>query len=344
MRSMKIGALVIGSSFAALAACGGEEPQPVTPPPPPPAVSVSSVETAAPPVTPPEPPKPTLAQLEAASGKAMMEALNAHDADKLASVYTDDAVAIHAGRTEGPMNGKDAIKAGIQGLFTAFPDAKFAGSRTFVKNDVVVAEFGWTGTNTGDFMGQKPTGKQVGQMGVGIYWYTPEGKVKESHMYLDGGSLAFQLGMPKAKGRPMVGLPTSNEMHVAKGSPDEDKNVDGAKAMAAVFEKKDSKAFVDGMTDDSTYESNTMPKPFVGKKDAKAFFTAFTKAFPDIKDEVKGAWGVEDYVIDEYVWTGTQKGALTGPSGTIPATGKAVNLHGVEILQMKDGKMVKGWG
>jgi steroid delta-isomerase-like uncharacterized protein len=242
------------------------------------------------------------------------------------------------------MNGKAAIKAGIQGLFTAFPDAKFAGARTFVKNDVVVAEFGWTGTNTGDFMGQKPTNKQVGQMGLGIYWYTPDGKVKESHMYLDGGSLAFQLGMPKAKGRPMVGLPTSSETHVAKGSPDEDKNVDAAKAMAAVFEKKDAKAFLDGMSDDSTYEMNTMPKPMTGKKDAKTWFSTFTKAFPDLKNDIKGAWGVEDYVIDEYVMTGTQKGALTGPGGTIPATGKAVTLHGAEILQMKDGKMVKGWG
>ena len=162
---------------------------------------------------------------------------------------------------------------------------------------------------------------------------------KECHLYMDGGSLAFQLGMPKAKGRAMVGLPTNNEMHVAKGTPDEDKNVDGAKAMAAVFEKKDAKAFLDGMADDSTYDDNVMPKPMSGKKDAKTWFTSFTKAFPDLKDEVKNAWGYDDFVVDEYVMTGTQKGPFMG----IPATNKSVQLHGAESFEMKDGKMVKGW-
>jgi steroid delta-isomerase-like uncharacterized protein len=344
MRSIKIGAVtlvgIIGSFLAA--ACGGEEPTPVTPPPPPPAVSVSSAQTAEPPPTPPEPPKPTLGELEAASGKAMLDALNAHDADKLAALYTNDGVYIHEGHA--PAVGQDAIKAGVAGLFAAFPDAKFASARTFVKNDVVVAEFGWTGTNSGELMGQKPTGKQVGLMGLGIYWYTPEGKIKESHQYMDDGSLAMQLGMPKAKGRPMVGLPTNSELHVAKGTPAEDANVSGAKTMLGLFEAKDAKAFVDGMTDDGTYEMNLSPKPMAGKKDAKIFFSSITKAFPDLKYTAANVWGVEDFAIDEYVMTGTQKGAFTSPGGTIPATGKAVTIHGAEILQMKDGKLVKGWG
>jgi steroid delta-isomerase-like uncharacterized protein len=342
MRSMRIGALVVGPILVGLVACGGDEPQPQTPPPPP-AATVNSAQTAEPPPAPPEPPKPTLAELQQASGKSMLEALNAHDADKLVALYTDDVVSVHAGRP--PMNGKDAIKQSMTDLFTAFPDSKFAGARVFVKDAVVISEFGWTGTNSGDFMGQKATNKQVGQMGLGIYWYTPEGKVKESHMYLDGGSLAFQLGWPKAKGRPMEGLPTSSEAHVSKGSPDEDKNVAVDRAITATFVGKgDPKAFLDFLSDDCTYESNTMPKPMVGKKDAKGYFVAFTKAFPDVKESLSNVWGIEDYVVDEYVTTGTQKAALVGPAGTIPATNKAVELHGAEILQIKDGKLVKGWG
>jgi steroid delta-isomerase-like uncharacterized protein len=156
--------------------------------------------------------------------------------------------------------------------------------------------------------------------------------------------MMMQLGVPKAKGRALVGLPTTSEAHVAKGTPDEDKNADLAKTFATVLEKKDVKAFLDSMTDDSTYDMNVSPNAMAGKKDGEKWFTMMTKAFPDIKSTVSNAWGVEDYVIDEYTMTGTQKGAITGPSGTIPATGKQVNLHGVEILQFKDGKMTHGWG
>jgi steroid delta-isomerase-like uncharacterized protein len=343
MRNVMVSGLVVGSMLGALAACGGDEPQPVTPPPPP-AVSVSSVQTAAPVVAPPpEPPKPTLAELEHAVGKVMLEAINAHDAEKEASVLTDDAVYIRPGVP--PVNGKDAIKAETAQLFTAFPDLKVYPVRTLVKNDVVVHQYVLTGTNTGDFMGQKATGKSIGVPGMRIDWFTPEGKIKESHTYTDRLSIAFQLGLPKAKGRPAVTPPTdSPDMQVAKGSPDEDKNVAAAKAMTATMEAKDVNAFLALVSDDATYEMNTEAKPMSGKKDAKAFFMAFTKAFPDIKSSLSNSWGVGDFVVDEYVTTGTQKGALSGPSGTIPATGKKIEIHGAEVLLMKDGKMVKGWG
>jgi steroid delta-isomerase-like uncharacterized protein len=345
MRNIHACALVLASMVGALVACGGDEPQPVTPPPPPPAVSVSSATTAEPPVTPPpEPPKPTLAELEQAAGKVMHEAINAHDADKSASVLTDDAVYIRPGVP--PVNGKDAIKAETAQLFAAFPDLKVYGIRTLVKNEVVVHQYVLTGTNSGDFMGQKATNKAMGVLGMRIDWFTPEGKIKESHVYVDRASIGFQLGLPKAKGRPAVAAPTEStpDLQVAKGSPDEDKNVAVVKAMTATMETKDVKAFLDLVGDDSTYEMNTEAKPMSGKKDAKTFFMAFTKAFPDIKSSLSNAWGIGDFVVDEYVTTGTQKGALVGPSGTLPATGKKVEIHGAEVLLLKDGKMVKGWG
>jgi hypothetical protein len=99
MRSIKYGAFIVGLS---LSACGGEEPQPVTPPPPP-AVSVSSAQTAEPPAAAaPETPKPSLADLEQAAGKAAFEALNAHDADKLLALHTDDVVSMHASKQTAP--------------------------------------------------------------------------------------------------------------------------------------------------------------------------------------------------------------------------------------------------
>jgi steroid delta-isomerase-like uncharacterized protein len=342
MRSTKYGALFVG---IILSACGGgaDEQKPVESPAPS-GVAVNSATTAQPvETTPPEAPKPSMADLQTAGFKAWFAALNAHDGDKMASLCTDDVVFVHAGNPE-TMNGKDAVKGGIGKLFTAFPDAKFAASRTWQKGDVMAIEFGWTGTNSGEFMSMKATNKPVGTMGLGIFWFSPDGKIKQAHQYMDGGSVAMQLGVPKAQGRALVGLPTTVETHVATNAPDEDKGVELAKTMASVMEKKDTKAFLDGLTDDATYDMNTAPGSMTGKKDAEKWFKAMTKAFPDLKNNVTGAWGIGDYVIDEYEMTGTQKGPLSMGKMTLPPTGKSVDLHGAEILQFKDGKMVKGWG
>jgi steroid delta-isomerase-like uncharacterized protein len=344
MRSVKYGALVFGILLCT--ACGGGEDaaKPAQAPPSPPSVSVNSATnpTDTTTTTPAEAPKASLADMQAKSAKAALDALNAHDADKLASLYADTFVVRMAGMPD--VTSKDTMKQQMQMEFAAFPDAKYAFGRTWQKNDVMVVEYGMTGTNTGDFMGMKATNKPVGLRGVTVIFSNPDGLVREEHDYTDMGSMMMQLGVPKAKGRALVGLPTTSETHIAKGTPDEDKNVDLAKSFAAVMEKKDVKAFLDGMTDDSTYDMNVSPNPMSGKKDGEKWFNMMTKAFPDMKSTISNAWGVEDYVIDEYTMTGTQKGAITGPMGTIPATGKQVNLHGIEIVQFKDGKMTHGWG
>ncbi len=344
MRSINYGYLFVGSLL--LGACGGgeEETRPVQPPPPP-AVSVSSAATAPADTgaaTPPEAPKASLADLQKKSLQTVVDALNAHDADKAVSVYTDDAVFRMAGMPD--VQGKSAIKDSLSKEWAAFPDAKYAVARTWTKNDVVIVEWGFTGTNSGDFMGMKATNKPVGLMAVSVVWTTPDGLAKEEHLYEDMGSMMMQLGVKKAMGRPAVALPSASEAHVAKGTADEDKNADVARNFATTMEKKDVKAFLDGITDDSSYDMNTAPAAMSGKKAAETWFKAMTKAFPDAKSSITNVWGVEDYVIDEYTMTGTQKGALTMGKTSIPATGKQVNLHGVEILQIKDGKMAKGWG
>ncbi len=53
-------------------------------------------------------------------------------------------------------------------------------------------------------------------------------------------------------------------------------------------------------------------------------------------------WGVEDYLIEECATTGTNKGPIVAPGFKLPATNKAVNMHGVDVMQIKDGKAVKG--
>jgi steroid delta-isomerase-like uncharacterized protein len=76
-----------------------------------------------------------------------------------------------------------------------------------------------------------------------------------------------------------------------------------------------------------------------GKAAGKKYFKAMTTAFPDIKVNEQNVWGIGDFVIAEGTITGTQKGPFFG----IPAKNKPVTLHGLDIMQFKDGKIVHGW-
>ena len=183
-----------------LVGCGGEEAKPAQTPTTPVATETAPVVTAEP-VKEAPPPQPTLAELEKKTSEGIGMALNAHDAKKVASFYTENAVLKMAGAPDAM--GREAIAAEWQRRFDAAPNGKSMASRVFVKGDVVVVEWAWTGTHSGEMMGIKATEKPLGAMGADVSWFSPEGLIKEQHTYMDAGTLMSQMGVSKAKGRPI---------------------------------------------------------------------------------------------------------------------------------------------
>jgi steroid delta-isomerase-like uncharacterized protein len=338
MRSVSfgVGGLAVTVLAVVLAACGGEEakPQPVVPTPP--------VATTPPPVVeaPKDEPKPapTMAELQKQTGMGIGQAINAHDAKKVASFYTENAVIKMAG-APADITGREAIAAMWQKNFDAVSNAKSMASKIYAKGDVVVVEFAWAGTHSGDMMGVKATEKPVGVQGVDVMWFSPDGLVKEQHTYLDMGTIMSQIGVSKQKARAVPTIPTTPPaVVVSTNSADEQKNVDAATKMFAAFEKKNADDFMGGASDDITWDDLTQPEAMKGKAAGKKYFAAMTTAFPDVKSTTTNAWGIGDVVIAEGTLSGTQKGAFFG----IPATKKAINLHGLDIMTFKDGKIVSG--
>jgi ketosteroid isomerase-like protein len=331
-------------AFAALvalaAACGGEAPPPAPPPPPP----VASASAPPPPAdtTPPPPPKPSLMQLIPMTMKGIADAFNAHDAKKVASFYTPDAVIASYGAPDA--HGTDEIaKSMDMFVFATFGDAKEAPVRAWAKDNAVVVEMAWAGTMTGDFMGMKASKKPVGQIRLGVLWFNDDGLVKEQHEYGDDAGLMAQ--MAGKKGAPAVPMLPTNmpDVHLAKGTPDEDKLVEMAKGMDPLFSKDDPKAVVAVMADDADYWLNVNGGPALkGKKDIAKDLEGFFKAFPDQKWTTVNAWGIDGFAIVEHTMTGTQKGAL----GPLRASNKEVkDWHWIDIVQPNaDGKVQHGWG
>jgi steroid delta-isomerase-like uncharacterized protein len=79
-----------------------------------------------------------------------------------------------------------------------------------------------------------------------------------------------------------------------------------------------------------------------GVKGHRDFEQNWISGFPDAKAEVVNAFGSGDSVCCEVVGSGTHKGTLKGPSGGIPATGRKVELHKVDVYRCRGGRVVEG--
>ena len=335
----RLGALMAIGVLAAACGGGDEAAKPVQQPAPPPPVAADTTPAPTATVAAPTPAKPTMAELQATALKSIVDAMNAHDSAKFVSAYTDDVQSNVFGMP--PVASKADLQKNIQMFFDEYKDLKFWVTRTWTKGDMVATEWGWSGTDTGGFMGAKPTEKPAGSMGLTVAWFTPDGLIKKEDRYVDFGTMLTQLGIVKGKAKPVPTAASSVEAHVAKGTPDEDKNLAWATAIYSSMDNKKEADFLGALDDNSDFTdaSSPMPAPMKGKAEAKKFFGMWTKAFPDQKNTITNSFAVEDFVIVEDNMTGTQK----GPIGPIAASKKPVNVHSVDIYQLANGKMVHGW-
>ena len=334
MRTTSYAGLVVLGILAG--ACGSDPPPaPVTPPTPTVANVTPPAPVEAPKMEAAPAPKPTMAEMQMKALKAQGEGFGT---PKWADVFTDDAVFTVAGMPE--LKGKEAIAKHHMGFFDSFSEVKTSPWRVWQKGDVAIVEWVITGNNTKDWVGGKATNKPFGVNGATVAWFNADGLIKEEHVYMDMGTMMSQLGATKQKGRAVATLPATPEMHTSKGTAEEDKNVGVLKTVAiAMFENHKEADFLALMDEAVEYDAYSQPGSSKGKVEAKKYFQTWTKAFPDVKFNMSNAWAFDEYVINEGVTTGVQK----GPLGPIKATNKPVNLHGLEVMKISNGKVVRGW-
>ena len=78
----------------------------------------------------------------------------------------------------GDLNDIDAVKGYIQAVRTAFPDVRFTVEDLFGEGEQVAARWSMSGTQTGEFRGKPPTGKQVTMPGNTVF-RVQDGKIHE---------------------------------------------------------------------------------------------------------------------------------------------------------------------
>jgi steroid delta-isomerase-like uncharacterized protein len=279
-----------------------------------------------------------------ATMKGIGEAYAKHDADAVGQAYTTDTLVKIAGMPD--MNGRDAVVAHTKFGFGAFSDMKGGVTRMWVAPNVAALELVITGTNTGDLPGgKKATNRPMGITGLILDWFNDDGLIKEEHRYFDMGTEMKQLD-PKADPktfRPVVSAPAAAtpEMHVSKGTSDEQALGTAAMVLYPAIDGHKEADFLAAINDDTTWDDSAYPQTMKGKGDAKTWFEMFTKAFPDTKTTGTPVVVADSFAVIEGSQTGTHKAPFMG----IKTTGKPINLHYVDIVQMNaDGKTIAhGW-
>lgn len=76
-----------------------------------------------------------------------------------------------------------------------------------------------------------------------------------------------------------------------------------------------------------------------GPAGIRILFTTFRGAFPDLRFKIHDVVAEGDRVVTRYTFTGTQKGELMG----IPPTGKAVEMPGISMYRVAEGRLQEAW-
>ncbi len=103
---------------------------------------------------------------------------------------------------------------------------------------------------------------------------------------------------------------------------------------------KGNLGFIDQVTATNYVDHTAPPGVPSGLAGEKAWFAMLHAAFPDGKTTVEDIVAEGDKVVVRGKMVGTQKGEFMG----IPATGKRVEIHGIDISRFQNGKSVEHWG
>jgi steroid delta-isomerase-like uncharacterized protein len=110
--------------------------------------------------------------------------------------------------------------------------------------------------------------------------------------------------------------------------------IDAAKASVVAYNEKNWDAVTKAVTNDIEYDEVGTNRKLVGTSDVIAAWKGWATALPDSKATFDAAYASGNTVTLELTWHGTQSGPLQTPAGSIPASGKKINVRAVQIVEL----------
>ena len=125
--------------------------------------------------------------------REIMEALNAHDLDRLRRLIDDEHV-VESDTLPESLHGREAWLQAQQMYFNGFPDLNFDIEQVFASGDYVTLRWRATGTHQGEFLGIPATNRRGEIHGCTIREFR-DGKSSHEWTYWDTGHMLQQMGV-----------------------------------------------------------------------------------------------------------------------------------------------------
>jgi len=121
-------------------------------------------------------------------------ALNDHNPDGAAAAYTEDAVVAQAVLNGNTFTGREQIAGWVRDNLAGLPDLEVTVGRISRSGDLLIWEWTYSGTYTGQFPGApKGEGQQVALQGVSVMELSGDLIARET-LYYDNQSFLSQIG------------------------------------------------------------------------------------------------------------------------------------------------------
>lgn len=115
--------------------------------------------------------------------------------------------------------------------------------------------------------------------------------------------------------------------------------INAAKGMILAYNEKDWVKAKTTITPDFVYDEVATGRRTSGADAALEAWKGWAQAFPDSKATFQAAHTSDDgTVVLELTWKGTHKGPLQTPTGSIPPTGKGIEVRACAIVEVKGDK------
>ncbi|HET6797538.1 MAG TPA: ester cyclase [Gemmatimonadales bacterium] len=114
--------------------------------------------------------------------------------------------------------------------------------------------------------------------------------------------------------------------------------IDAAKASLLGYNDKDWEAVRRSLDPNCTYDEVSTNRKVQGVDQVIGLWQGWAAAFPDSKATFEREVASENTVVFEVTWRGTHTGPLPTARGTIPATGKRIEIRACMVAELVNEK------
>ena len=122
-------------------------------------------------------------------------------------------------------------------------------------------------------------------------------------------------------------------------TPTEERNLRAVTDVLQYWNTQDVEGILAYYDDEIRWTNVALEEVYNGKDEVRAFIHRLLVAFPDLNFEVTEKFARDDNISERWYIRGTHLGPFMG----IPPTGKRVEIPGISMVRMRNGKFLSDW-